>query len=815
MEIGYVKEIDINQEMQQSYLDYAMSVIVSRALPDARDGLKPVQRRILYAMYDMGIRPNSTYKKSARIVGEVLGKYHPHGDMAVYETMARMAQEFSLRYPLIDGQGNFGSIDGDPPAAMRYTEARILPLALELLSQINMDTVNFSLNFDQSLVEPDVLPASIPNLLVNGSSGIAVGLATNVPPHNLGEVIDALVFLLNNWKKIDDIAVTDIMEFIKGPDFPTGGIIIQDNIENDLLSIYGSGRGSIQVRGRVHIEQMSRGRQRIVINELPYQVNKSSFIEKIADLVRNGVLNGISDLRDESDRQGMRIAIELSKNANIEEILIDLYKKTMLQTSFRIAMFALVKDEPRLLSLKQALKVYLDHRLEVIKRRSEYELNKAKDRAHILEGLRIAISFLDEVIAIIRNSTTVEKAKAKLRKQLKLSDVQAQAILDMPLKRISALERKKIESEYKELVKRIKELESLLKSPQKMRVVIQQELIEQKEKFNNSRRTDIVDITKNKSKKQLLTASDIIDDRIIWGGITQQDVIGKTKEDTLKRVTGRSAPILLVRTSTRHIVYLVDDQGITNAININSLPDTDKFSEGINLSSVIGNIEGRNFIGMFSSPAHQDIPDPEELTIITVSKMGMVKRSSLSDLPGLVTDKFVLSKVNEKDKLIWTGISSPDADLLLLTSNGMAIRFPVSDVRSMGLLAAGVGGIKLKSDDRVVSADIITKQKEITVIAEDGNGWRFSLNEIPKQGRYGQGVIISKLTSGESIVGMVVGKPSQSVLVHHKKLASKTIRLDAINISKRMRSSQQLIDIKAGDAISKITQFTDNIKLFT
>ena len=813
MEIGYIKEIDINQEMQQSYLDYAMSVIVSRALPDARDGLKPVQRRILYAMYDMGIRPNSSYKKSARIVGEVLGKYHPHGDMAVYETMARMAQDFSLRYPLIDGQGNFGSIDGDPPAAMRYTEARILPLALELLSQINMDTVNFSMNFDQSLVEPDVLPASIPNLLVNGSSGIAVGLATNVPPHNLGEVIDASVFLLNNWNKIDDIAVADIMEFIKGPDFPTGGIIIQDNVENDLLSIYGSGRGSIQVRGRVHIEQMSRGRQRIVINELPYQVNKSSFIEKIADLVRSGVLKGISDLRDESDRQGMRIAIELSKNANIEEILIDLYKKTMLQTSFRIAMFALVKDEPRLLTLKQALKVYLDHRLEVVKRRGEYELNKAKERAHILEGLKIAINFLDEVIAIIRNSTTVEKAKEKLRKQLKLSDIQAQAILDMPLKRISALERKKIENEYKELIKRIKELEALLKSPKRMRVVIQQELIEQKEKFNNSRRTDIVDITKNTSKKQLLTASDIIEDKIIWGGITQQDVIGRTKEDTLKRVTGKNAPILLVRTSTRHIVYLVDDQGVTNAININSLPDIDKFSEGSNLPSVIGNIEGRKFIGMISSPSQHNIP--EDLTIITVSQMGMVKRSSLTDLPGLVTDRFILSKVNEKDKLIWTGISSPDADLLLLTSNGMAIRFPVSDVRPMGLLAAGVGGIKLKSDDQVVSAEIITKQKEITIIAEAGNGWRFSLTEIPQQGRYGQGVIISKLTPGESIVGMIVGKPSQSVLVHHKKLASRTIRLDAINITKRMRSSQQIIDIKAGEAISKITQFTDNIKLFS
>ena len=811
MEIGLIQEIDINEEMQQSYLDYAMSVIVSRAIPDARDGLKPVQRRVLFAMHDMGIRPNSQYKKSARIVGEVLGKYHPHGDMAVYEAMARMAQEFSLRYPLIDGQGNFGSIDGDPPAAMRYTEARMLPMASELLSQISMDTVNFSKNFDQSLIEPDVLPSSFPNLLVNGSSGIAVGLATNIPPHNLGEVIDSLVYILDRWNKIDDISVEDIMEFIKGPDFPTGGIVVQDGGENDLLSIYGSGRGRIQVRGRVHIEQMSRGRQRIVITELPYQVNKSSFIEKVAELARSNSISGISDLRDESDRQGMRVVIELTKNSDIEDILINLYKKTPLQSTFRIAMFALVNNEPRLLSLKQALKVYIDHRLDVIKRRSEYELRRAKERAHILEGLRIAINFLDEVIKIIRTSTTVEVAKKKLRKQFKLSEIQAIAILDMPLKRISSLERKKIEKEYKELNKRIKELESLLKSPQKMRALVQSELLVQKEKYNNKRRTDIVDISKISNGKQLLTASDIVEDKIIWCAITEDLVIGKTKDDSLKRVGGRKSPMLITRTNSNNVLYLVDDQGISSVININGLPEIEKFSEGIALSSVIGDIEKRKFIGLISSPQNLDLDS--ETSIVTVSKSGMIKRSNLNELPGLITDNFVLSKINKEDKLIWVGLTNCKTDLMLLSSNGMAIRFHIEDVREMGLNALGVNGMKLKNGDYIVDIEIISDQKEICLISDQGYGWRYSLDEISTQRRYGQGIRACKLSENEKMIGMIIGKPNQTVLIHPKNAASKLIRLDGINKTKRMRSSQIFITMKKGDLIQKITKLNDNLKL--
>ena len=452
MELGLVRKVDIDHEMQQSYLDYAMSVIVARALPDARDGLKPVQRRLLYAMYDMGIRPDSAYKKSARIVGEVLGKYHPHGDQAVYESMARLAQDFSMRYELIDGQGNFGSVDGDPPAAMRYTEARITPFALELLNQLDRNTVNFDRNFDDTLSEPSVLPSAIPNMLVNGATGIAVGMATSIPPHNLVETVDALNYMLEHWQKLDDITVGDLMKYIQGPDFPTGGIILQEHEQNELQATYATGKGRITLRGRLNLEEMARGKSRIIITELPYMTNKSSLIERIAELSREGALDGVSDLRDESDRHGMRIVIELNKAADADKTLRALYKRTPLQVTYSINLLALVNGEPKLLSLKQALKVFIEHRLEIVKRRSEFDLKKAEDRIHILEGLRVAIKFLDEVIALIRGAQDTDQAREKLMKKFKLSILQAQAILDMPLKRLASLERKKIEQEYKDLL---------------------------------------------------------------------------------------------------------------------------------------------------------------------------------------------------------------------------------------------------------------------------------------------------------------------------------------------------------------------------
>src|SRR5512134_2095528 len=497
MEVGLVSKVNIDDEMQQAYLDYAMSVIVARALPDARDGLKPVHRRILFAMHDMGIGPSSAYKKSARIVGEVLGKYHPHGDMAVYEAMARMAQDFSMRCLLVDGQGNFGSVDGDPPAAMRYTEARLAPPALDILADINKETVDFSANFDDTLTEPDVLPSAIPNLLVNGATGIAVGMATSIPPHNLSEVVDALVYMLQKWEKLDDIDVETLMEFIQGPDFPTGGVILQEKGEESIEAAYGTGRGRITVQAKAHVEESERGRSRIIVTELPYMVNKSSLIERIADLAREGYFEGLSDLRDESDRHGMRIVLEVSKTADPEVILRDLYKRTPMQTTFSINLLALVDGEPRTLTLKQALRVYVEHRLMVIKRRAEFDLERARQRAHILEGYLVALKNLDEVINIIRGAADVDVARAKLMKRYKLSELQANAILDLQLRRLAALERKKIDTEYREVTAQIKDLESLLKSPKKMRGVVADELLQVKERYGDRRRTQIINVAAN------------------------------------------------------------------------------------------------------------------------------------------------------------------------------------------------------------------------------------------------------------------------------------------------------------------------------
>ena len=475
MEIGTVKPIDIEKEMKGSYLDYAMSVIVSRALPDARDGLKPVHRRILYAMHDMGLHHDRSYKKSARIVGEVLGKYHPHGDAAVYDAMARMAQDFSLRYMLVDGQGNFGSVDGDPPAAMRYTEARLTLTAKEMLNDIDKETVDFAENFDGTLQEPRVLPANIPNLLINGSSGIAVAMSTSIPPHNLGEVCDALIYMIDHAKKLNEVTVEELMRFIKGPDFPTGGIVYRyrpgegDGAEADALrSAYAVGRGRITVQAKTHIEEMTRNRHRIVVTELPYQTNKSNLVERIAMLVRDGRLEGITDLRDESDRQGMRLCIELTRTVAPREVLVELFRLTPMQSTFSIIMLALVDGEPRLLSLKRALQHYLDHRREIITRRSRYDLKQARARAHVLEGLLIALDNLDEVIATIRRSRRVDTARRNLRREFKLTNIQAQAILDMPLRRLVALERRRLEDEHKEKLKLIRRLESILRSPKRI-----------------------------------------------------------------------------------------------------------------------------------------------------------------------------------------------------------------------------------------------------------------------------------------------------------------------------------------------------------
>ncbi len=802
MDQGTDRKININDEMQQSYLEYAMSVIISRALPDARDGLKPVQRRILYAMYDMGLRPDSSFKKSARIVGEVLGKYHPHGDMAVYETMARLAQDFSERYMLVEGQGNFGSVDGDPPAAMRYTEARLTEISMDIMNQLKMDTVDFVENFDGSLVEPEVLPSAVPNLLVNGASGIAVAMATNIPPHNLGEVVDALVMMLENWSKVDDIGVEDLMQHIKGPDFPTGGLIITDDRTETLAQAYGSGKGRVKMRARVRLEEMSRGRKRIIVTELPYMTNKASLIEKIAEFVRDGKIEGVSDLRDESDRQGMRIVIELTKTANPDEVLKFLYKRTTMQATFGINMLALVQGEPHKLSLKQALKVFADHRIDVVKRRSEYELHKAEERLHILKAYLIALENLDAVIDTIRRSQRVETARTNLMRKFNLDEVQAQAILDMPLRRLAGLERKKIEEEYKEVAKRIKELTVLLKSPRKMRGVVIDELKAVKEKYADPRRTQIIQMEEGETATNLLTTSDVMPEEQVWVAISPDNRIARTSSDKSFRQWGIGAPKMVLRTTTHHTIYIVAENGEAAALHVHALPIADEPEKGTLVSAVSSFSSDAKLKLLFSTPVNLG---EEDGYIITVSKQGMVKRSLLSDLPAPSANLFTLARINDGDEIVSVLFTKGEEDILLATRDGMGIRFSEEDARPMGLVAAGVGGMKLRGDDEVVGAGVASRKGEVLLVSNRGNGKRIEPDEFPTQGRYGYGVIVWKLPDGERVVGMMIGLLTYNGVVHFKEAASRLVHVNDAPRCNRMQKGGRVVEVKKGDAIIEMT----------
>ena len=807
MDLGIVRKIDIDTEMQQSYLDYAMSVIVARALPDARDGLKPVQRRILYAMYDMGIRADSAYKKSARIVGEVLGKYHPHGDSAVYEAMARMAQDFSMRTLLVDGQGNFGSVDGDPPAAMRYTEARLTPAALDILFDLNKGTVSFTPNFDDTLEEPNVLPAAIPNLLVNGATGIAVGMATSIPPHNLSEIVDALVYMLNKYEKLDDVDVDQLMEFVQGPDFPTGGIIVQEKGDEGIESAYGSGRGRVIVQAKAHVEEMERGKNRIIVTELPYMVNKSTLIERIADLAREGYLEGLSDLRDESDRQGMRIVLEMTKNADPDIILRDLYKRTPMQSTFSINLLALVDGEPRTLTLKQALRVYIEHRLTVIKRRAEFDLEKAKARAHILEGYLIALKNLDEIINLIRNASDVDTARQKLMKRFKLTELQATAILDMQLRRLAALERKKIETEYKEVAGIIKELNTLLKSPKLMRGVVADELLKVKELYGDRRRTQIVNLSKSKDGKpaKALTAHDLLPQQQVWIGVTEDGLVSRTHDDKQPKHSGNDAPRWLVKASTTDTVYFVAKSGRAAAVAVHIIPQAEKLLQGSLFYKVSPLQETDSLAAVFALPSRKSVL-PEETCIITTTRFGMIKKSLISELPGPSSQAFILVRVNEGDRLISVGLTdNKNKEILLVTAMGMAIRFKEDDVRPMGLVAAGVNGMKLDDNDEVVGAEILPGEGEVFLLTNDGKAKRVDEKDFPTQGRYGKGVIAWDLPSKEKLVGAVTGKPNHMATIHLSKGAPKSTRLDAVALRKRAATKgDHVVEVKPGEEVISV-----------
>jgi DNA gyrase subunit A len=763
MEVGTVRQIDIDQEMQGAYLDYAMSVIVARALPDVRDGLKPVHRRILYAMHDMGIRPDSPYKKSARIVGEVLGKYHPHGDAAVYEAMARMAQDFSLRYVLVDGQGNFGSIDGDSPAAMRYTEARMARIAMELLADIDKQTVEFVPNFDDTLTEPAVLPAALPNLLVSGASGIAVGMTTNIPPHNLAEVCDALVYLIDNFKKLDDVTVEDLTRFVHGPDFPTGGVVYRyadDSGDGDRVDLvrnaYALGRGRLTVQSQVHIEEMSRNRNRIVVTELPYQVNKTRLIERIAELVRDGRIEGITDLRDESDRQGMRICIELTRTVQPRDILSQLFKLTPMQTTFGMRMLALVDGEPRLLSLKRVLIHYLEHRQEIITRRSHYLLERAKQRAHILEGLLKALDNIDKVIDIIRRSRTTETARNNLMSHLELTEVQAQAILDMPLKRLAALERRKISDEHKERLKEIKYLQSLLRSPVKIRGVIREDLLALKAQYGDARRTHIVD-----QEKGHHTARDLVEEEDVLLTLWHDGQVGVSTKTP--RVSSKAAPVTQVWGNTRDDVAFFSASGQTVTVALHQVPG----DHATPVSSLAELDRSESVVSALILPhalADEELPETY-LTLVT--RGARIKRIALADFVATASRGVMPAmKVEGEDQLAWVVETSGQDNLLLVTRQGKAICFSEDEVRSMGLSAAGVMAIKLGKDDAVVGMGVVDRDTHVILFTEKGYAKRTAAKEFPTQKRYGGGVLAIKLSKRSGpVVAAVLASEKQSLVL--------------------------------------------------
>ncbi|MCJ7715484.1 MAG: DNA topoisomerase 4 subunit A [Anaerolineales bacterium] len=803
MDIGLIRPIDINDEMKQSYLDYAMSVIVSRALPDSRDGLKPVHRRILYAMHAMNMGPEASYKKSARIVGEVLGKYHPHGDMAVYESMARMAQDFSMRYPLIDGQGNYGSIDGDSPAAMRYTEARMAQPASLMLEDLEKDTVVFRDNFDGTLQEPGVLPAAFPNLLVNGVTGIAVGMSTSIPPHNLGEVVDALDYMLENWKSIDKITVEELTEFIQGPDFPTGGVIIEDQRRTGLKSAYGVGRGKVRVRAKAIVEEMSRGRHRIVITEIPYMTKKVTVLERIAKLVRDEEVEGIADLRDESDRQGMRIVIELMKSAQPEEVLEALFKRSSLENTFSIIMLALVDDEPKLLSLKGALLVYLEHRLEILKSRSQYDLKKAQAREHILEGITIALDNLDAVIDTIRKSRSVQTARNNLMREFSLTEIQAQAILDMPLRRLAGLERKKIEDEYKQIKKLIKELTSLIKSPKKMREVIGLSLQEIKERFSDPRRTQIA-MVEGGVDAAPMQLTQLTPSENVWVMINREGLVARTPGDDPPRPSGWDVPKWMVRVNTRDTLYLVSENGEAAAIPAHTIPETEKPSQGTHFSKLTPFKGDIQLASVFGVPPKDD--RNESWHVVTVTEQSMLKKSEIGELPGPSAQLFTLVKVNENDKLVSIRLSDGKKEIFLATSQGMAIRFSEEDVRPMGLVAAGVNGMKLDQSDRIIGMEILPKKGELFFLTVSGKAKRVKQDDFPIQGRYGKGVIAWKLPDGDTIAGMTVGKGTMRVTVHLKEFAPKSTRLDDAPLQTRVaQKGKEVVEMRDDDRVVLLT----------
>src|SRR5258707_740444 len=736
---GNIENVDIDAQMRSAYLDYAMSVIVARALPDARDGLKPVHRRILYAMQELGIRSNSSYKKSARIVGEVLGKFHPHGDSAVYETMARMAQDFSMRYLLVYGQGNFGSIDGDAPAAMRYTEARLHKLAEEMLADIEKDTVNFGPNFDDSLEEPLVLPSRIPNLLMNGSAGIAVGMATNIPPQNLRELSEAIIYLIDHFDSIDDVSVDDLMKYVLGPDFPTGGIIL---CGEGIQSAYATRRGRLGVRGMAPIEEGKGGRSEIIITEIPYQINKTTLIERIAELVRQDKIDQISDLRDESDRRGMSIVIELKRGAQPKKVLNQLYKFTALQSTFGVQMLALVDGEPRTLPLKRALQIFIEHRQTVLVRRSNFELAKARARLHILDGYLIALSNLDAVIKTIKESKDVDAARTNLIKRFKLSELQAQAILDMQLRRLAALERQKIEDEHKQVTEQVAALVDLLAHPKKILGLIQSDMKELAEQYGDDRRTRIAS-----DAKEELTEADLVQDEAVLISLTERGYVKRLAAAAF-RLQGRGGRgvmghttkeedevVMLIPARSLDSMLFFSDKGKVYSEKVYQIPDADRAAKGIPLVNVLAldaneRVTAAIAVSDFSAHGY----------CVLATARGKAKRVVMEEFASVRPSGLIAMALDDGDLLGWARPTSGKDEVIFVTEQGQALRFNEVKIRSMGRQAAGVHGIRLAEGDAVTSIDVVGKDGALLVVTTGGFGKQTPLKEYMPKGRATRGI---------------------------------------------------------------------------
>ena len=790
--------IEIAEEMKKSYIDYSMSVIVGRALPDVRDGLKPVHRRILYSMSELNLTPDKPYRKSARIVGDVLGKYHPHGDSAVYLAMVRMAQDFSTRGLLVDGHGNFGSVDGDSPAAMRYTEARMSKLALELLRDIDKETVDFVPNFDESLKEPAVLPSRYPNLLVNGSNGIAVGMATSIPPHNLGEVIDATVHLIDN----EECSVDDLMKFVKGPDFPTSAIIMG---KENIAEAYRTGRGKVKVRARAVIEELPKGKQQIVVTEIPYQVNKAKLVERIAELVKDKKVEGISDLRDESNRNGMRIVIELKRDVYANIVLNNLYKHSQMEETFSVIMLALVNGQPKVLNLKQILYHYVQHQKDVVTRRTKFELNKAEARAHILEGLRIALDNIDAVISLIRASKTTQEAKSGLMEKFGLTDIQAQAILDMRLQRLTGLERDKIEAEYEELIKKINRLKEILANERLLLNVIKEEMLIIKENYADERRTEI------RHAEGEIDMRDLIEDEEIAITLTHFGYIKRLPADTYKsqKRGGRGISALttreedfvkhLVSTTTHSKLLFFTNKGRVFRLNAYEIPEGKRQAKGTAIVNLLQLGPNEKIATLLAIDEKDD-----NKYLLLATKNGIVKKTDREEFKNINKAGLIAIGLREDDELIGVKVTDGNKDVLLVTKEGMSIRFDENDIRSMGRSAMGVKGITLSNDDKVVSMSLCEEGTDVLVVSENGFGKRTDINEYRTQIRAGKGIKTYNIAekTGKLVGAEMVNEDDEMMIINSDGVLIR-LRVNEISLFGRVTSGVKLM--KTDDEVNVVS----------